>query len=89
MSKKDYLNFRDSASTPTLSKKSTTLLLGLLVGRLSNLERTRKSERLFRMLTVTFMVAQSIALVTLGIVVSQKLEKTSTLQTAPSIQEAK
>ena len=71
MSKKDYLNFPDSASTPTLSKKSTTLLLGLLLKQSSNLEKKQKSGRLFHTLIASITVAQSIVLVILGTVVYQ------------------
>jgi beta-lactamase regulating signal transducer with metallopeptidase domain len=87
MSKKDYLNFPDSASTPSLNKKSTTLLLGSLVERLSNLERIQKSGRSFHTLIASITVAQSIALVILGIVVYRTQKKTFTFQTVPSIPE--
>ena len=87
MSKKDYLNSQDSVSTPTLSKKSTTLLLGSLVGRLKDLEKKQRSGRSFHMLIASITVAQSIALVILGTVVYQTQKKTFTFQTAPSIPE--
>ena len=89
MSNKDSSNSQDSVSTPTLSKKSITLLLGLLVERLKDLEKKQRSEQLFLMLTVTFMAVQFIVLVTLSIVVSPKLEKTSIFQMAPNTLEEK
>jgi len=87
MSKKDYLNSQDSVSTLILNKKSTTLLLGLLLKRLNNLEKTQKSGRLFHMLIVSIMVVQSIVLATLSIAVYRTQKKTFTFQTAPSIPE--
>ena len=89
MSKKDYLNFPDSASTPSLNKKSTTLLLGLFQERLSNLEKKQRSERSFHTLIVSIMAVQYIALAILGIVVYRTQKKIFTFQTAPSIPEEK
>tara|TARA_Y100000589_G_scaffold7875_1_gene6683 strand:+ start:601 stop:924 length:324 start_codon:yes stop_codon:yes gene_type:complete len=87
MSKKGYLNFHDFASILILSKKSTTLLLGLLAGRLKDLEKKQKSGQSFHTLIASIMVAQSIALVTLSIVVYQMQKKISSFQMVPNTQE--
>ena len=89
MSSKDSSNSQDSASTPTLSKKSITLLLGLLLERLRNLERKQKSEQLFRMLIAIIMVAQFIVLAILGTVVYQIQKKTFTSTMVPNIRGVK
>ena len=89
MSKKDYLNFHDFASTLTHNKVNTTLHRGLYRDASDNSEKIHGSEPSYLTLIAIFMAAQFIALVTLNIVGLQMLKKISTIQTAPSIHAEK
>jgi len=68
---------------------NTTLHHGLYRDASDNSEKIQGSEPSYLTLIAIFMAAQFIALVTLNIVGLQMLKKTSTIQTAPNIQEAK
>ena len=89
MSKKVYSNFHDFVSILQLSKRNIISLPGLYPDVSNSYEEKQKLGQSFLTLIVTFMMVQSIALVTLNIVGFQTLRKISTFPMAPNIQEVK